>query len=174
MQQLSDDLVRQVQTHRRKPSDIVRVRHVIGRAVPSAAGPCMDAGDQLLDARAIMRGGPFLVVLQAEPIDQTTNVGLHDDLADKVQVATELMTDGAQAVLLLPTLPAALTRDVFRAVLACANAPVDNPPRTADVRRLLLQPLRKLLAPYVQPGVLDNIILFLNDDSLKPEARGGL
>jgi hypothetical protein len=142
------------------------VLHLIGHGQRSGGEVKLAdwVGDQLLDARALMRGGPFLVVLQAGPIDDTANVGLHDDLADKVQVATELMTDDAQAVLLLPTLPATLTRDVFRAVLAYANAPLDNPLRTADVRRLLLRPLRGLLAPYVQPEVLDNIILFLNSE----------
>jgi hypothetical protein len=145
-----------------------RVRHVIGRAVPTSAGPCMNVsgesragrGATLLAVGDLARGRPLVVVLQAEPADgQGTGTVRRYDLADKLRLATSLLDDGVPAVLILPALPVRLAREVALIVTAFA----ETPGRSAeDIQVALLRPLREAIMRQVEPSVLDDIILFLN------------
>jgi hypothetical protein len=145
-----------------------RVRHVVGRAVRTSAGPCMNvSGDSgpgraayLLAAGDLIRDHPLVVVLQTEPAgEEGVGTVRPYDLADKLRLATALLEDSVPAVIVLPTLPAYLAREVARIVTAFADAPGLS---GKDVGVTLLRPLRTAIAPHVEPGVLDNIILFLN------------
>jgi hypothetical protein len=147
-----------------------RVRHVIGRAVETSAGPCIDvSGDSgagtarretLREVTDLTRGRPVVVVLQAEPLgEEDSGTGRHYDLEDKLRLAMALTDDGVPAVLILPELPASLAREVARTVTAFAAAPGLS---GNDVQATLLRPLRTVLMRHVEPTVLDDIILFLN------------
>ena len=144
------------------------VRHVIGRAVRTSAGPCMNVSGKsragrdakLLAARDLTRGRPLVVVLQAEPADgEGAGAARRYDLADKLRLATDLLDDGVPAVLVLPALPARIAREVALIVTSYA----DTPGRSAeDVQVDLLRPLRAAITRQVEPAVLDDVILFLN------------
>jgi len=143
-----------------------RVRHVIGRAVRTSAGPCMSVGGDprtgrggnVLTAGQLTRGRPLAVVLQAEPATGDGAVRRHD-FADRIQLANALLDDGVPAVLVLPVLPARHASEVAQAVAAFANAP--GLPGEG-VRAALLRPVRAAVARQAGPAVLDEIILFLN------------
>ena len=145
-----------------------RVRHVIGRAVRTSAGPFMNVsgesrlgrGATLLAVKDLTRQHPMVVVLQAQPADEEgAGAVQHYDLEDKVRLAMALLDDGIPAVLILPVLPARLAREVARLVTAFADA-ADRSGQ--DVRATLLRPLRAAITHHVEPAVLDDIILLLN------------
>jgi hypothetical protein len=143
-----------------------RVRHVIGRAVRTSAGPCMTVsgdsgrGARLLAGGDLSRGHPLVVVLQAELVGEEGAATVRPyDLANTLRLATALLEDGVPAVIVLPALPASLAREVARIVTAAADAPGWP---AQDVRVTLLRPLRTAIAPQVEPGVLEHIIVFLN------------
>jgi hypothetical protein len=126
----------------------------------SKSGPYANT---LLEGRDLARYQPFLVLLQAEPTGEDANVGVNDDLTEKVQLALGLIDDGVQAVLLLPTLPAAIAAMVAEAArrhLVYRGASAD------DVRIHVLRKVRASVAPHVNPEVLDGIILLLNENGL--------
>jgi hypothetical protein len=145
-----------------------RVRHVIGRAVRTSAGPCMNVsgeprarrGGTLLAAGQLTRGRPLVVVLQAEPADgEGTGAVRRHDLADRIRLANALLDDGVPAVLVLPALPDRYASEVARTVAAFADAPGLS---GEDIQAALLRPLRAALAGHTGPAALDDIILFLN------------
>jgi hypothetical protein len=163
-----------------RPSEdhgLIRVLHVIGRAVSTSAGPCMDtsgpgaasaaapAGSlavgpgaaSLLGAQELQQGQPGLVVLQAEPASGAIGDAPPADQAEKLALARELALDGIPAVLLLPALPAGPAYQVAQAITRDSWGG-----RSGDARDLLSR-LRKIVKPHVPPPVLDDIVLFLNE-----------
>jgi hypothetical protein len=158
---------------------LVRIRHVIGRAVATVAGPRVDeAVGNLLGPEHLMAGSPSLVILQAEPSDHwpgnasvqpaspgggfgsagasaaATRTGTVEDLPEKLALAADLVAAGTPAVLVLPALPTddAITR-VFREHAARPGAL--NP-------RALRRDLRQILKNRTPPAALDDLILLVN------------
>ena len=153
----------------RGADDPVGLRHVIGRAVATSAGPAMDiSGDaattsaeadvgRLLGVSELKRGAPSVVILQAEPAAST--VGRDeppDDQAEKLRLGAELARDGVPAVLLLPGLPTRLATEIALIITGYANSG-----QRGGAQRLLTR-LRAAIAPQVRPPVLDDVVLFLN------------
>jgi hypothetical protein len=147
------------------------LRHVIGRAVASSAGPVMDCGgganadatgagpDQqwLLGVRELRRGQPAIVILQAEPAPgDTAGPEPPDDQAEKLRLGAELAGDGVPAVLLLPVLPAGIAADLAQVITTHLDG------RPGGDAQVLLTRLRAAITPHVAPQVLDDVVLFLN------------
>ena len=146
----------------------VRVRHVIGRAVKTSAGPCMDVrgtaqparSGTLLTVTELARGHPLVLVLQTEPVSgEDASAARNDDLADKLRLAAALIEDGVAAVVALPPLTPSCVHEVTRTVAKFADAPGLS---GGSVRAALLRPLRQAVAGYAEPAVLDDVIMFLN------------
>jgi hypothetical protein len=117
-------------------------------------------GVALRTAEDLARRQPMVVVLQAEAADQEAAGAVgHDDLEDKIQLAMALLEDGIPAVIILPVLPAGLTREVRRLVEAFAEADSRSGPQ---IRATLVRPLRAAIARGTGPAVLDDVIVFLN------------
>jgi hypothetical protein len=155
----------------RGAEDVIGLRHVIGRAVDSSAGPVMDisggagaattsAGEGSLRLHGVIElkhGQPAIVVLQAEPApDDTIGPEPPDDQAEKLRLGVELARDGVPAVLLLPVLPASIVAGLAQIIATHANGAPGG-----DAQRLLSR-LRAAIAPHVPPPVLDDVVLFLN------------
>lgn len=158
----------------------VALRHVIGTAVATSAGPVMEvvdatapgtrAGDipplappQLLGPLELAAGQPAIVVLQAEPAPGAT-VGTEapDDQAEKLELGAALSADGVPAVLLLPVLPDTIATQVAEIVTGHLKGRLDRSPQ------FLLTRLRGVIAPHVAPPVLDDVVLFLHADRYRP------
>jgi hypothetical protein len=127
--------------------------------VRGEAGPARDR--TLLTVTELARGCPLVVVLEAEPVgDEDAGTARNDDLEDKLRLATALIEDGIPAVLVLPALPVSGAHAVARTVAAFADAPG----LSGDaIRVALLGPLRQAVAEHIEPAVLDDIIVFLNE-----------
>ena len=158
-------------------SPAIRVRHVIGRAVTTSAGPQIDAGGSaglsegtresessvgrggpvLLDTEYLTRGQPALVVLQAEPSESLIPVVLRmlGDQPEKLALAADLMEAGTPAVLILPVLPG----DRLEAIAGVVHRHVNS--RRAEDVRALRHELRETLGG-VGHDVLGDIVLFVN------------
>ena len=173
----------------------ISVRHVIGRAVATSAGPCMSIGagpadsyslapsvatnpslsrypaagapgePVLAGAQVLRLDKPGIVILQAEPTTDAVGSDPPDDQGEKLALAAALAQDGVPAILLIPVLPAQIARGIAQAIIAHAARR-----RGRDARGLATR-LRKLVAPHVPPQVLDDIVLFLHED--EPEMSGG-
>jgi hypothetical protein len=173
----------------------VSVRHVIGRAVATAAGPCMSIGADPADSsspapstaanpslwRYYAEGGPGenvlvgtealrldqpgIMILQAEPTTDAVGGDPPDDQGEKLALAAALAQDGVPAILLLPVLPAPIAREIAQTIVAHAAR------RGWRDARGLATRIRKVAAPHVPPQALDDIVLFLHDD--EPEMSGG-
>ncbi len=144
------------------------VRHAVGRAVITSAGPRLDvSGDaaeaagtsELLSAEVLTSGRPRLIILQAEPVAEVIDIRLIDDLREKLALAADLMEDGAPAVLILPALPARLLGTVAQTIV-----------KEQDARRRgatygpeqMQTKLRSAIAEAVASSVLDDIVLLMN------------
>jgi hypothetical protein len=143
----------------------LRLRHAMGRAVATSAGPRLDvsgeattitSADELLDAEHLVRRRPALVVLQAEPVDEIVDVSLQDDLPERLALSADLIEAGAPAVLVLPALRTDLARAAIETIAAQAATP------QSDDARLLRAKLRRALKRHIEPSVLDDLVLFLN------------
>jgi len=142
-----------------------RLRHAMGRAVVTSAGPRLDVGgaatkavmaDKLLDAAQLVLGKPALVVLQAEPADEAIDTGLRDDAPERLALAADLIEVGAPAVLVLP----ALRSDEARlAIDTIAEQATDSAGCDA---RVLRARLRERLESNVEQTILDDVVLFIN------------
>jgi len=162
----------------------IDVQHVIGRAVATSAGPAMDvSGDftgltgltglseseapagagisELRGVEELRQGRPHLVVLQREPADATVSGEPPEDQAERLELAVGLVEDGAPAVLLLPVVPAVAVAPIAELI---TTAPVAG---RGDVQRLVTA-LRKTIEPHVPPQVLDDVVLFLNEERFRP------
>ena len=153
------------------------VRHVIGRAGTTSAGPQIDVGGSaglgdrkresgwsiglqgavLLDTEYLTRGKPALVILQAEPSENLTRSthGMRDDQPEKLALAVDLMEAGAPAVLILPLLPG----DCLEAIAGVIDRHVNS--RRAQDARVLHRDLRKTL-DSLGKDVLSDVVLFVN------------
>jgi len=145
--------------------DAVRVRHAIGRAVSTSAGPRLDiSGEQarsgsareLLGIEELTSNAPALLVLQAEPVsDEAT--GEIDDLMEKLALAVDVsLASPACDVLIVPAIPAISAENVARAIARHADRRQRRDPR------LLQADLRRLLGSEVPPATLDDLVLFKN------------
>ena len=143
----------------------IRVRHAMGRAVASSAGYLLDVSgeattiagaEKLLDAAQLVWGKPALVVLQAEPTDEVIDASLRDDSPERLALAADLIEAGAPAVLVLPALRTDLAQAAIDAIAAHAAA------AQRDGAEALQATLRKTVKDYVEPSVLNDIVLFLN------------
>lgn len=143
------------------------VRHVIGRAVATTAGPRLDVSGEasasgsgtsdLRDARGLLDGQPAFVVIQGEPTDVKVADGLVDDSPERLALAAELIGNGAPAVLVIPALPAALMLSVVRAIATARD--VADPVTAA---RLAALAVRRAILEYVELSFLDDMVLFVN------------
>lgn len=158
-------------------SSVVCVRHVIGRALTTSAGPQVDVGGSaglsdrnrksgwsadpqepvLLDTEYLTRGQPGLVVLQAEPAENLTRSipGMLDDQPEKLALAADLMEAGTPAVLILPVLPG----DRLEAIAEIIHRHVKA--RRAEDARAIHRELRKTLGGAGN-DVLGDVVLFVN------------
>jgi len=155
-------------------SSAVRVRHVIGRALTTSAGPQVDVGGSaglsdrkresaspqgpvLLDTEYLTRGQPGLVVLQAEPSENLTRSipGMLDDQPEKLALAADLMEAGTPAVLILPVLPGDRLEAIAEVIYRHVNS------RQAGDARLIRRELRKTLGGAGK-DVLGDVVLFVN------------
>jgi hypothetical protein len=168
---------------RASSAGMIAIHHVIGRAVTTAAGPCMDVSGgpaaapsapsgpaapastpgagELLGARDLKARQPGIIVLQAEPVALAIGdfpLTPPDDQPEKLALAAELAQDGAPAVLVLPVLPDSIADEIAQAV--AAHAARHEGGRQAGA---LLARLREIIAPHVPPPALDDIVLFLNE-----------
>ena len=153
------------------PDAPVRIRHSIGRAIKTSAGPRLDiSGEQatnsgareLLGAEALTRGRPSLLVLQAEPTPDDGGVGQEDDLVEKLALAADVLASRADLdVLIVPAIPSRMTAAVAQAIAQHAATPPRGDPR------VLQSELRRLLRPEVVPVVLDDLVLFANSERHK-------
>jgi hypothetical protein len=168
---------------RASSAGMVAIHHVIGRAVTTAAGPCMDVSggpaaappalsgsaapastpgaDRLLGTSDLKIRQPGIIILQAEPVELAIGdfaLTQPDDQPEKLALAAELAQDGAPAVLVLPILPDSIADEIARAVAGHASQHPGGHEPTA-----LLTRLRAIIAPHVPPPVLDDIVLFLNE-----------
>jgi hypothetical protein len=145
---------------------LVQVRHAIGRAVATSAGPRLDVADErpgasgaggLLGPDELGRGAPSLIVLQAEPSAEQAATGARDDLAEKLALAVDLLTAGAAPqVLILPALRADLAAKAAQSITGHAATGAGASARALQAN------LRDRLRPSVAPAVLDDIVLFVN------------
>ena len=153
----------------------VGLRHVIGRAVASSAGPVMDVSGgadpattgsavdphwtvRLLDVMELKQAHPAVVILQAEPAaDDVIGTEPPDDQPEKLQLGADLAGDGVPAVLLLPVLPAGITADLARIISSHLSV------RPGSDAQVLLTQLRDAISPHVPAQVLDDVVLFLNE-----------
>jgi hypothetical protein len=143
----------------------VTVRHAMGRALTTSAGVRLDASGEtisggpghLLDVTQLARGGPTLVVLQAEPVDVALDVELLDDGPERLTLASDLIEAGVPAVLVLPALPTDLAKRVTLQVAAFATGRARY-----DELRAAWVDLRRALRPDVDPAVLDDLVLIMN------------
>lgn len=103
----------------------VRIRHAIGRAVVTSAGPRLDiSGDvtdmtgarELLGTEMLTRGQPSVIVLQAEPVTEAIGIELIDDLPEKLELAADLIEAGTPAVLIVPAVPAEQVDAIAKAI----------------------------------------------------------
>jgi hypothetical protein len=161
----------------------IRVRHVIGRAVTTSAGPQIDVGGSaglsdrnresgwstdrqgpvLLDTEYLTGGQPTLVILQAEPSENLTRstpgmldtAGMLDDQPEKLALAADLMEAGTPAVLILPVLPG----DCLEAIAGVIHRHVNS--RRAEDARMLRHELRETLGGVGQDA-LGDVVLFVN------------
>jgi hypothetical protein len=153
------------------------VRHVIGRAGTTSAGPQIDVGGSaglgdrkresgwsiglqgavLLDTEYLTRGKPSLVILQAEPSENLTRSthGMRDDQPEKLALAVDLMEAGAPAVIILPVLPG----DCLEAIARVIDRHVNS--RRAQDAQVLHRDLRKTLNSLGK-DVLSDVVLFVN------------
>ena len=145
--------------------DPVRVRHAMGRAVSTSAGPRLDiSGEQatsdsareLLGTEELTSKAPALLVLQAEPVpDEAT--GELDDLMEKLALAVDVSLACPPCdVLIIPAIPARFAASVAQAIARHADTRQRRDPR------LLQAELRRLLGSEVPAAVLDDIVLFRN------------
>jgi hypothetical protein len=149
----------------------IGLRHVIGRAVATSAGPVIDitgessiapAGGspgrvQLLGPPELRQGHPGLVILQAEPAaDAMVSTDPPEDHGERLALATALAEDGFPAVLVLPVLPAAVTSELAQVITAHVRR------RPGGDAQVLLTRLRTVITRHVPPPVLDDIALFLS------------
>lgn len=138
----------------------LRLRHAIGRAVITAAGPRLDVGTPneppLMGPEDLADGQPLLVILQAEPYLPGDEQRLFSDLPEMLALATYLMTDGTPAVLIIPPLPFAGSV-VLAELMRHAKAGLVAEPRV--LRRDLRQAARQDKVPA---AVLDDFILMVN------------
>jgi hypothetical protein len=141
------------------PPDTVRVRHAIGRAVGTSAGPRFDAGS-LLGAGELTRGEPALVILQAEPADDWDS-GLFD-LSGQLELAADLTEAGTPAVLLLPALPDSALESVAVTISREYLTRPGSDPRT------LRDALRMAVPRDGAASVLDDVVLFVNATRYRP------
>lgn len=153
----------------------IGLRHVIGRAVASSAGPVMDVSGgadpattgsavdphwtvRLLDVMELKQAHPAVVILQAEPAaDDVIGTEPPDDQPEKLQLGADLAGDGVPAVLLLPVLPAGITADLARIISSHLSV------RPGSDAQVLLTQLRDAISPHVPAQVLDDVVLFLNE-----------
>jgi len=161
----------------------IGVRHVIGRARTTSAGPQIDVsgsaalgagkresgwsiglqGAALLDAEYLTRGKPALVILQAEPSENLNRSTQHmrDDRPEKLALAVDLMEAGTPAVLILPVLPG----DCLEAIAGVIHRHVNS--RRAEDARVLRHELRTTL-DGVGRDVLGDVVLFVNAKRYAP------
>jgi hypothetical protein len=162
---------------RASSAGMVAIHHVIGRAVPTAAGPCMDISGEpaagpsaastpgagrLLGARDLKVRQPGIIILQAEPVALSIGdfpLTQPDDQPEKLALAAELAQDGAPAVLVLPILPDSIADEIAQAVAGHASRRPGGHKAAA-----LLTRLRAIITPHVPPPVLDDVVLFLNEN----------
>jgi hypothetical protein len=151
----------------------IAVRHVIGRAVATSAGPVMSVTGEassgttasaepmeFLGVRELTLPAPGIVVLQAEPTaSDTIGATPPDDQAEKLKLAAELAQDGIPAVILLPVVPGSIAVELAQVIIAHAKDQRGVDPLT------LLRQLRAAITPHVPPQVLDDVILILNERS---------
>jgi hypothetical protein len=137
--------------------DDVQLRHVIGRAVATSAGPAMEVSGQVLNEAELRNGEPQLIVLQAEPIDGDVGAEPPADQPEKLQLGALLIESRVPAVLLLPVLPASIAQVISETVMKHARQG-----QALDFQRLLSN-IRKVIMPHVHPQVLDDVVLFLNE-----------
>lgn len=143
----------------------VRIRHAMGRAVMTAAGPRLDiSGEQaitsgageLLGTGQLTRGNPSLLVLQAEPYAGDLADGGPDELPQMLALAVDVTQNRPGCdVLIVPALSAYLTMDVVDAIVEHASSPGRG-------SRVLQARLRQVLRPEVPPAVLDDLVLFFH------------
>jgi hypothetical protein len=115
----------------------------------------------LISVADLTEGHPLGVVLQAEPADEESSDAVRrDGLTGKLQLAMALLDDGIPAVLILPELPVSAAREVARTVTAFADAADLS---AANIRAALLRPLREVIARHVEPRVLDDVIVLVNE-----------
>ena len=155
-------------------SSAVRVRHVIGRALTTSAGPQVDVGGSAglsdrkresvspqgpvrRDTEYLTRGQPSLVVLQAEPSENLTRSvpGMLDDQPEKLALAADLMEAGTPAVLILPVLPGDRLEAIAEIIYQHVNS------RQAEDAQVIHHELRKTLGG-VGKDVLGDVVLFVN------------
>jgi hypothetical protein len=149
----------------------LRLRHAMGRAVATSAGPRLDISGEatavfstevLLDAGQLVRGRPALVVLQAEPADEVVDVGLSDDSPERLALAADLIEAGAPAVLVVPALRTDLARTVIQAI-ATQTATWQSNSNTKDARNLRTKLRRAIKTRSADAWqVLDDLVLYLN------------
>jgi hypothetical protein len=147
----------------------LRLRHTMGRAIATSAGPRLDISGEatavfstevLLDAGRLVRGRPALVVLQAEPADEVVDVGLRDDSPERLALAADLIEAGAPAVLVVPALRTDLARAVIRAI---AEQAATSHGRGMDARQLRAKLGREIQMRSANPSsVLEALVLYLN------------
>jgi hypothetical protein len=143
----------------------VRIRHAIGRAVTTSAGPRLDiSGEQatsssareLLGTDELTSGSPSLLVLQAEPVPDEA-MGELDDLLQKLSLAVDASQECPSCdVLIVPAIPARFAASVAQAIARHADTRRRGDPRALQAK------LRQLLGSDVPPAVLDDLVLFRN------------
>jgi hypothetical protein len=146
-----------------------RLRHAIGEAVRTSAGPRLDVsgaaakrgggGGELLGPRQLVQGSPAIVVLQAEPItgsmsDESAQ-GFRE-MSEWCELAVDLIEARTAAVLILPPLRASLARLVNQTIAGHVRT------RRGDDARLLLHKLRRTVKDTADSAVCDDFVLFLN------------
>jgi len=148
--------------------DVLRIRHAIGRAVNTSAGPRLDiSGEQdtsgsareLLSAGDLISKAPALLVLQAEPVSGEVT-GEIDDLVEKLALAVDVSEVCRTCdVLIVPAIPARFAPSVAQAIARHADTRQRRDPR------LLQADLRRILGAGVPPAALDDLVLFRNVSS---------
>jgi hypothetical protein len=167
-----DRALRQYYTPTGDSGASIGLRHVIGRAVATAAGPVMQVTDEaavtgppvtppgaepFLGMLQLKRQQPDIVILQAEPAPlYEKGTEPPEDQAEKLRLAAGLIEEGVSVVILLPVLPAAVVEDLAQVISEHAGRWGDT------AAQLLLTRLRQVIAPHVPPPVLDDVVLFLN------------
>ncbi|MGH3170329.1 MAG: hypothetical protein ACRDN0_31155, partial [Trebonia sp.] len=159
--------------------------YAIGQATSTSAGPRLGiGGDASGGAPEMMGSAEFkrleseLIVLQALPVADESELFAGDDLPEKLELAVDLINAGASpVVLIVPAIPAALADDVARVIKqhAAKGASIGYTlVKTIRRRqrkeflpdpRALRKKLRKILAPHVPPALLDDLVLFVNEEA---------